>query len=29
MSQRVEELAERERALGFDTLEGHRGFARR
>ena len=24
----VEELAQRERALGFDTLEGHRSFAR-
>jgi SAM-dependent methyltransferase len=27
VSPRVEELAERERALGFDTLEGHRSFS--
>ena len=29
LSPRVEELAERERALGFDTLEGHLSFAER
>jgi len=29
VSERVEALAERERAAGFDTLEGHRGFAAR
>jgi SAM-dependent methyltransferase len=29
VSPRVEELAERERGLGFDTLEGHRSFAER
>ncbi len=28
VSSRVGELAERERALGFDTLEGHRSFSR-
>jgi hypothetical protein len=26
MSERVKELTDRERALGFDTLEGHLGF---
>jgi hypothetical protein len=28
VTSRVEDLAERERALGFDTLEGHRSFSR-
>jgi SAM-dependent methyltransferase len=28
VTSRVEELAERERGLGFDTLEGHRSFSR-
>jgi SAM-dependent methyltransferase len=28
MASRVEELAERERGLGFDTLEAHRSFSR-
>jgi SAM-dependent methyltransferase len=28
VSSRVQELAERERGLGFDTLEGHRSFSR-
>ena len=28
VTSRVDDLAERERALGFDTLEGHRSFSR-